>query len=91
MNGLELALALAAVGSTCLATGALIGSRFWEVFAQRDQARVDLAKALEQVQLVTELHWATAKELRDHYGPVYLEECDCPTCRDPFCPCPCHL
>lgn len=92
MTGLEFALALAAVGSTGTAIGILIGSWSREAFAQRDQARADLAKAREEVRLVTELHWATATELheRDHYGYAYLEECDCPACRDPFCPCECH-
>jgi len=95
MRGLELALALAAVGSTCLAVGVVIGSWSREAFTQRDQARADLARAQEQVRLVTELHWVTAQELhdrdeRDRYGPAYLEECDCSSCADPFCPCQCH-
>jgi hypothetical protein len=94
MTGLEVALALAAAFTGGLAVGVPLGAWPDRVLQERDAARAELVRARSDLRHQSELHIAAVQQLYDldNYGPrpTYLEECDCPTCHDPFCPCPCH-
>jgi hypothetical protein len=95
MTGPQIALALAAAFIIGLAVGAPIGAWPDRVLRERDSARAELTQARSDLTHQSDLHLTALRRLHDldRYGETYfscLEECDCTTCADPFCPCQCH-